>query len=588
MPKSKALTGTLVSGFDAQAAAAPGAVAVICGPERLTYGELNIRANRLAHHLMTSEVRPGALAAVCLDRDLDLIVALLGVLKAGGCYALMDPGFPDRRLTWMVEEAGASVVITDRATAGRFEGCRTLILEDARSAIDEQPANPPAVAIEPNHTACVMFTSGSTGTPKGLLTSHLAMHSTYVGQRYLDFGPHQIFLQCSPVAWDAFALEVFGALLHGGICVLLPGHRVDPGEIARLVTRHKVTTLQLSASLFNVMVDDYPEIFSELREVMTAGEAASGAHCALLLRRFPAIRLLNGYGPAESMGLTTAYDIESAPTRPSPVPIGLPVAWKDAYLLDGRLRPVPQGMPGELYVAGAGLAHGYVARPAATAERFIANPYGAPGSRMYRTGDLARYNSAGQLEFLGRADAQVKVRGFRVDPHEIEASLVALPLVSRAAVLLKQDRQGEKRLVGYVVPEPGAHLDGTAIRRKLAEALPDHLIPSVIVLLEALPLTPNGKLDRTALPSPSTATKTQVRTGRTRTEETLRGIVAEVLGLDLGQVSLDDDFFDLGGNSLLAIKLVARTRQSLGEELALRDLFRHPTIEGIATVTNTR
>jgi amino acid adenylation domain-containing protein len=571
--------GTLVSGFDAQAAATPDAAALICGPERLTYGELSRRANRLAGHLRSLDppVRPGDLVAICRDRDLDLIVALLAVLKAGGCYTLMDPEFPAARLDWMAREAGVRLIVTDRTTAPRFDGRPVHILEAA--AVDRHPAEPPPVTVEPDDAACVMFTSGSTGAPKGLLTSHRAMYGTYVGQRYLDFGPHQVYLQISPVPWDAFALEVFGALLHGGACVLLPGHRVDPEMIADLVPRHGVTTLQLSASLFNVMVDDYPEIFAGVPEVITAGEAASPAHCAALLRRHPHLRLLNGYGPAESMGLTTTHDIEQVTV---PVPIGRPVAGKDVYVLDDDLHPVAPGLPGELYVSGVGLAHGYVARPAATAERFLVNPYGDPGARMYRTGDLARYNEDGHLEFLGRTDSQVKVRGFRVDPHEIEAALVSLPEVSRAAVQLRADDPGEKKLVAYVVPTPGAHVDGSALRRRLAGILPEYLLPSALVPLDELPLTPNGKLDRAALPPPPATERTDVRAGRTGTEEALRRIVAEVLDMDVGQVGVDDDFFDLGGNSLLAIKMVARARQSLGEGLTLRDLYLRPTVEELA------
>jgi len=562
-------TGTLLSGFDLQVAVNPKAVALVCGSERLTYGELDVRADRLARYLWARGVGRGDLVGVCRDRELGLIVALLAVLKVGGCYALMDPGFPAARLAWMVREAGARMVVASPATVGRFEGCRVVVLED----VDEGLSGHLSVDVHPEDAACVMFTSGSTGMPKGLLTSHRAMYRTYVGQRYLDFGPEQVYLQASPVPWDAFALEVFGALLHGGTCVLLPGHRVDPAMIADLVTAHGVTTLQLSASLFNVMVDEYPEIFSGVREVVTAGEAASPVHCAALLRRYPSVRLLNGYGPAESMGLTTTYDIaEVAGT----IPIGRPVEGKDAYILDEDLDPVPDGRPGELYVSGDGLAHGYVARSSATADRFMANPHSGVGERMYRTGDLARRNDDGELEFLGRADAQVKIRGFRVDPTEVEAALVSLPGVSRAAVVVNEDRRAGRRLVGYVVTSE----DTTDLRHRMGEVLPEHLVPSVLVPLDELPLTPNGKLDRAALPPVQVNTRAEVRAGGNRLAEALRGIVAEVLGVDIGQVGVDDDFFDLGGDSLLAIKVVARTRQSLGGELPLRALYLEPTVEG--------
>jgi pristinamycin I synthase-3/4 len=432
-----------------------------------------------------------------------------------------------------------------------------------------------------------MFTSGSTGTPKGMLTSHRAVYRTFAGQRYLDFGPGQVWLQCSPVSWDAFALEVFGPLIHGGACVLHPGHRVDPGQIAELVTRHQVTTLQLSASLFNVLVDEYPDIFSGMREVMTAGESASPAHCVRLLRRFPGIRLLNGYGPAESMGFTTTCEIDASSAARPPIPIGSPIGGKGAYVLDERLRPVPMGTQGELYVAGVGLAHGYLASPAATAERFVANPFGAPGSRMYRTGDIARCNGEGLLEFIGRADAQVKIRGFRVDPHEVEAAIVALPPVSRAAVVARADRGGGKKLIGYVVPRPGMRLAPDTLRRSLFDVLPEHLVPSALVPLDTLPLTANGKLDQRALPPPPAVRTGTGRAARTQTEEVLRDLIAKVLGMQADQVGVDDNFFDLGMNSLTAIELVAQISRSIAGRLPVRDIYLYPTIEGIAERVQT-
>jgi amino acid adenylation domain-containing protein len=585
--RSLASNDTLVAGFDSQAAATPDAVAVICGDDEvLTYEALARRADRLAHHLHAGEMaaRPGGVVAVCLDRDVNLIVALLAVLKAGAAYAMLDPQFPDSRLAWMMKQAGARVVITDDRMLGRFTESSAAVvrLDDCQAAYGRQRADRPQVAIRPDDAACVMFTSGSTGTPKGMLTSHRAVYRTFADQRYLDFGPSQVWLQCSPVSWDAFALEVFGPLIHGGTCVLHPGHRVDPGRIVELVTRHQVTTLQLSASLFNVLVDEYPAIFSGMREVMTAGEPASSAHCVRLLRRFPGIRLLNGYGPAESMGFTTTYEIDANSAARSPIPIGSPIEGKGAYVLDERLRPVPMGTQGELYVAGVGLAHGYLGSPAATAERFVANPFGAPGSRMYRTGDIARYNGEGLLEFIGRADAQIKIRGFRVDPHEVEAAIVALPPVSRAAVVARADREGGKKLIGYVVPRPGMRLAPDTLRRSLFAVLPEHLVPSALVPLDTLPLTANGKLDQRALPPPP-AVRTHIgRAARTQTEEVLRDLIAKVLGMETDQVGVDDNFFDLGMNSLAAIELVAQISRSMVGRLPVRDIYLYPTIEGIA------
>lgn len=576
---------TLTASFDSRAAATPDAVAVISGHEELTYAALATRANRFARHLLARELasRPGGLVAVCLERDVNLIVALLAVLKAGGSYALLDPGFPNGRLNWMVAQTHACVIITDHGMAGRFTGSNAAIvrLDADQAVIGCQSADTPPVTIRPDDAACVMFTSGSTGEPKGLVTSHRAVYGTYAGQCYLDFGPEQVYLQSSPVSWDAFGLEVFGPLIHGGACVLHPGHRLDPGQIAELVTRHHVTTLQLSASLFNLLVDEYPAIFSGVREVMTAGETASPAHCVKLLRRFPAVHLLNGYGPAENMGFTTTFDIDADSAGRSPIPIGRPIAAKTAHVLNEQLQPVPPGMPGELYVAGVGLAQGYLA-PAATAERFVANPFGGAGSRMYRTGDIARYNSEGLLEFMGRGDAQVKVRGFRIDLHEVEAAVVALPQVSRAAVVVQDDDDQGKTLIGYVVPKTGQPLDPVALRRSLSAVLPEHLIPSALVPMDTLPLTANGKLDSRALPRVTAGAPTKGRSARTETEEILRDIVGGIFGIGADQVGVDDNFFDLGMNSLNAMRMALEISQSMHGQLPVQEIYLHPTIEGIA------
>jgi amino acid adenylation domain-containing protein len=575
---------TLVSGFDSQVSSAADAVALISGDGQFTYRAVNLRANRLAHYLMRPDVGvgPGVVAAVCLNRSLDLIVALLAILKAGGSYTLLDPGFPDSRLWTMIDTIGVRSVIMDNGTAGRLAGGTIPVrLDSDRQAIARQRADCPSVVIRPDDAACVMFTSGTTGIPKGLVTTHQAMYGTFAGQSYLDFGPDQVYLQCSPVSWDAFALEVFGALMHGGTSVLHQGDRADPAIIAELVSRHKVTTLQLSAGLFNVMVDEYTEAFSGLREVMTAGEAASRPHCLKLLRRFPQLRLINGYGPAESMGFTTTYHITMGGSDPL-VPIGWPIAGKTVYVLDERLQLVPDGVEGEIYAAGVGLALGYASRLGVTAERFVANPYGSPGSRMYRTGDLGRRNPEGDLVFLGRADRQVKLNGIRVEPDEVEASLVALPGVSRAAVIVREDHPGDKRLVGYLVAEAGTVLDTTSLRRQMAAVVPQHIVPSALVQLDAFPLTANGKLDRNTLPPPATV-KSERRGARTKNEAILRDLFAEVLNTPATQVGIDDDFFfDLGGDSLLAIKLVTMARKSLEAELTLRDVFARPTVEELA------
>ncbi|MEV7414426.1 amino acid adenylation domain-containing protein [Streptomyces sp. NPDC089919] len=566
--------------FEAAVRTAPERTALVQGAERLTYAELNARANRIARHLRATGVRPGETVGVYLPRSVDLIAALLGVLKAGGAYTLLDPAFPAERLATVVEDAGVRLVVS-REEQARALGApvRYLLLDGEAAAIEALDGSDLGLPVGAADAACVMFTSGSTGRPKGVVAPHRALVSTFVGPDYLEFRADDVYLQSSPVSWDAFALEVFSALFHGGRSVLPVGRRTDLDEMARLVVEHGVTVLQLSASLFNVLVDDRPELFAGLRTVMTAGEAASVAHVARARHLHPELRILNGYGPVESMGFTTSFAIgEVDPAAPS-ISIGSPLAGKRAYVLDPLLRPVPVGVPGELYVAGSGLARGYAGRPGLTAERFVASPYES-GGRMYRTGDLARWRADGMLEFIGRLDDQVKIRGFRIEPREVEAALARFPGIVQTHVMAREDRPGEKRLVAYAVPVEGGTLDAEELRRFVGRALPEYMVPAAVVVLDALPLTANGKLDRRALPEPLVGGSAAGRGPRTPEEEVLCGLFAEVLGIS--RVGAEENFFDIGGHSLSATRLISRIRSVLGAELGLRDLFAAPTVAGLA------
>ncbi|MCI4066275.1 amino acid adenylation domain-containing protein [Micromonospora sp. R77] len=565
-----------------QAARTPDATALIHDDREICYAELDRAANRLAHHLMSLGLGRGALAGVHLERGPDLVVSLLAVLKTGAGYTLLDPEFPTERLRCALADTAAPVIITrsgllDRLGAGDVTHVR---VDTDAAVIVAHPAQAPAVSADPGDTACVMFTSGSSGRPKGVAAPHRALVGTFLGQSYVDFGAGQVFLQCAPMSWDAFALELFGALLFGGTCVLQPGSRPDPQAIAGLVAAHGVTMLQMSASLFNFMTDENPTVFEGLRWAITAGEAASPAHVRRAMRQWPGLRVANGYGPAESMGLTTAYEVPREDGPPGrTVPIGAPVANKTAHLLDVSLQPVPPGVVGELYLSGAGLANGYVAQPALTAERFVANPFSGDGSRMYRTGDLGRWTVDGELEFVGRADDQVKIRGFRVERAEVEQALLRHPALTRAAVEVREDRPGDRRLVAYVVgaAEPGE------VRAHLARQLPEHMVPSAVVVLDGLPMTTNGKLDRAALPAPEY--RTAGRPPRTDVERHLCTLFAEVLGLP--EVTVDDDFFVLGGHSLLGAVLAGRISRDLGTPVSVRSLFEAPTVARLAEQLDT-
>ncbi|MCX4775495.1 non-ribosomal peptide synthetase [Streptomyces sp. NBC_01264] len=567
---------TLVDRFEAQARTRPGARALVFGDEELTYGELDAHANRLAHHLAERGLERGDLAGILLDRGTDFAVALLAVLKTGAGYALLDPEFPDERLAGTARDAGVGVLVTDSRHHARVAGPWDCVLVDTDAgAIGRQPATGPGVFLTPADVACVMFTSGSTGRPKGILSSHRNLASTVTAQTYATFGPGEVFLQCSPVSWDAFSLEFWGALLHGGTTVLQPGQRPEPALIEALAPHRGVTMLQLSSSLFNFLTDEHPEAFATTRIVYTGGEPASPTHVHRLHTLHPKLTITNGYGPAESMGFTTTHTIPVTDEVAGTVSIGRPLTNKHAYVLDTRLRPAPPGVTGELYLTGDGIAHGYLAQPTTTATHFLPNPYGPPGSRLYRTGDQAHWDTHGNLHYTGRTDTQIKIRGFRVEPTEIETVLTGHPGIAQATLV------HTTHLTAYVTLAPGAELGPGELKGWLRERLPQHMVPAQFAVLDRLPLTANGKIDKRALPAVELPLTTGGRQPRTELEELVRTLVSEVLGSPV-PLSIDDGFFDHGGHSLLAARLVNRIGAVLGVTLTLRDVFQHPTPAALA------
>ncbi|MGW0534029.1 non-ribosomal peptide synthetase [Streptomyces sp. NPDC003032] len=579
--------------FAEQCSRTPAATALVHAGRRTTYAELEDHARRVARHLDTG---PGDVVGIHLDRGPAMVAALLGVLKTGACYTLLDTAFPAERLCSVLDRAGIRTVVGS-SSSSRVLGRRCVDIADVPSASacacasDTEPA---PRTVRPEDPAVVMFTSGSTGVPKGVVASHRAVGATLTGQTYAGFGPGEVWLQSAPVSWDAFGTQLFGPLLHGGTSVLLPGAQVDPAVIAELVVEHGVTVFDASASLFNHVLDEHPQVFATVRHALTGGEPASAHHLALARAQFPELRLVNGYGPAESTGFTTAHIVtEAADARDAQddarndtrVPIGRFLPGKHGYVLDDRLRLMPSGGVGELYLTGAGLALGYLGAPGATAERFVADPYGLPGTRMYRTGDVVRWRPDRTLDYLGRADGQVKVRGFRVEPAEIEAALTTHPSVARAAVVVREDRPGDRRLVAYAAPATGTAPDPAALREHLAAKLPRHMVPAAVVLLDALPYTANGKLDRRALPAPE-YTPTAGRAPATVTEKALCDLFAEVLGLAAAP-GVEDGFFDLGGHSLLATRLTARIEARLGVRVGIQTLFEAPTPAALASRMDT-
>ncbi|WP_161625093.1 amino acid adenylation domain-containing protein [Nocardiopsis alkaliphila] len=573
--------------FEEIAAERPEAVALVFEGRRITYRELDQRADRFAKVLRSNGVLPGSLVGVLLERGELLAVALLAVLKAGAGYVPLDPDFPDARLVSMITTAGAVHVVTREGLSERALGSWDRVLVDlepgdAATAVESDTGDL-AVEVPAHSIACVMFTSGSTGVPKGVAASHTAIISTFTGQEYFSREAGRIWLQSAPVSWDAFVLEFWGALLHGGVCVLQPGQAPELPRMVELADQYRTDTFFLSATLFNVAVDEYPRLFAHARQVYTGGERASVEHMRRFRSDHPHVRLHNGYGPVESMVFTHHHPVEEVTADSDSVPIGGLLRNRRCYVLDERLRPVPTGVPGELYVAGDGLAHGYLGRTSLTSERFVPDPFGPSGSRMYRTGDIVRAGSPDRFEYLGRSDDQVKIRGFRIEPGELQAAVTALPGVAQAVVTADEDHTGVLRLVVYAVPAAGHEIVPTGIRSSLTATLPSHMVPSAVVVLDALPIGANGKLDRRSLPRPDFDAFThEFRAPRNPREEILCGLFTAVLGLE--RVGVDDSFFDLGGHSLLATRLLARIRSVLGVDMSLRALFEAPTVSGLARV----
>ncbi|WP_327228399.1 amino acid adenylation domain-containing protein [Streptomyces platensis] len=569
--------------FAAEATANPDALALVTDQETVTYGELEARANRLARQLVAEGVRRGDVVGVYLPRSAELVVAALAVLKAGGCYSMLDPEFPADRISTVLGQTASRHVVTvsDLVTQLDVDLGAVVVDRDA-PAIAAHSAEPMKRTAGPEDPACVMFTSGSSGVPKGIVAPHRALTGTLIGQDDIELDPSHVWLQCAPVSWDVFALELFGALLAGATCVLQPGQRPEPALMADLVKRHSVTTLHVSASLLNLLVDEYPEVFTGLRQVMTGGEPVPVAHVLRLVRDFPGLRLVNGYSPAESMIFTVAHRITADDEGRGAIPVGRALHGKRLYVLDNQLNLAAPGVIGELYMAGVGLAHGYAEQPLLTAERFVACPFEAAGERMYRTGDLVRWRADGILEFHGRADDQVKIRGFRIEPGEVQTVLAEHPDVSQAVVMAREDRPGKHQLVAYVVLTESSPVPrGQELRAHLAAQMPEFMVPAAVVVLDGLPLTANGKVDRKALPAPDFSAETGSQAPRTPREKLLCGLFAEVLGLDA--VGVEDDFFALGGDSIIAIQLVARARAA-GVVFTPRDVFTRQTVAGLAGV----
>ncbi|HEX2092021.1 MAG TPA: amino acid adenylation domain-containing protein, partial [Longimicrobiaceae bacterium] len=557
--------------FERQVERSPDAAAVVFGDRVLTYAELNARANRLAHYLRERAVGAEVRVAVCVERSPETIVGLLAVLKAGGAYVPLDPDSPDDRLRYMLTDCAPAMLLTQASLAGRLSGLNLPLLaldRDAPSWAEHPEPNPERAGLTPEHLAYVIYTSGSTGAPKGVMVQHRGVvNSVEAFREVYRIRPESRVLLFAPLHFDASVLDIFTALASGAALVLGPREELVPGEeLIRLLRRQHVTHAKFTPSALAALPDaELPE----LEAVISGGEACS----ADIVRRWaPGRRFYNGYGPTETSVRVTSLETAD-PTRPPP--IGRPVANVRLYVLDGMLEPMPIGVSGELFVGGVQVARGYLGRAGLTAERFMADPFGGePGERLYRTGDRVRWLADGTLEFLGRTDAQVKVRGFRVEPKEIEAWLEEHAGVREAVVVAREEASGDRRLVAYWVGSDEVRVE--ALRTYLLERVPEYMVPAAYVRLERLPLTPNGKVDRRGLPAPEG--EAFARRGYEapvgEVEEVVAQVWAEVLKVE--RVGRWDHFFELGGHSLLAVQVVSRLRQSLAVEVPLAEVFRLP------------
>ena len=568
--------------FAEQAARTPAKVAVEHEGERLSYAELNRRANQLAHHLRRFGVGPEVRVGLSIDRSLELVVGLLGVLKAGGAYVPLDRDYPLERLRFMIEDAQLRLVLTKEPSAFAEVGVHVIDLTTAAEEIGRESEAEPESGVAADNLAYVIYTSGSTGTPKGVEVDHRAVLRTVLNTDYLQVTPEDRVAQAANTAFDASTFEVWGTLLNGATSVVLDKETVLGGEkLAAAIKAREISVLYLTAALFHHMAQVDPAAFAPLRAVLFGGETVDPRWLRAVLEGGSPERLLHMYGPTEVTVFSTWKMVTELASDAATVSIGRAIANTEVYVLDEWLDLTPIGVNGELYHGGDGLARGYLNRPELTAQRFVPNPFARhAGERLYRTGDVVRYHADGELEFVGRRDAQVKVRGFRIELGEIEAVLTQHPQVRQAVAVVREPEPGNKQLVAYVAGEVAV----SDLRSYLKEKLPEYMAPQFIVMVESLPLTRVGKIDRQALPAPEAALGgSENYVGpRTATEQTLVDIFKRVLKVE--EVGVYDNFFELGGHSLLATQLVSRIREQFNVELPLRTFFISPTVAELAEI----
>ncbi len=572
--------------FEDVAAKTPDKVALVQGTQLLSFSRLNQRANRLARDFMKAGVEPGHRIGLVFQRSVDVIVGMLAALKAGAAFVPIDPAYPKPRIDFILNDCGIRVVFTASDLVDRLPkgSCSVFKAEDYRG--DEVPAPNLNVQVSPDAAAYVIFTSGSTGIPKGVEVPHRGIVRLVFGQNYARFGPEQLTLQLCSLSFDVSQFEIWAALLHGATCVIFSGQQIDAENIGKDIRDHGIVSMWLTTSLFNTVVEESPAVLAPLKQLLIGGEALSVPHIQKALEALPNTQLINGYGPTENSVFSNCYYIlRDLPKNLRSIPIGPPIANTSAFILDRHLQPVPIGVPGELCVGGDGLAIGYLNRPELNSVAFIQNPIpGATDKRLYKTGDLCRWLPDGTVEYLGRGDGQVKVRGFRVELGEVETAIKQHSYIKHVVATIWGEGS-DRRLIAYVVTNEADSIRATELKEFLRKTLPEYMVPSQFVFLPRLPLLDSGKVNKKALPAP-TSVDDEVAAPTDPLEEQLRDIWEEALGTS--PIGVNQDFFDLGGHSLLATKLLARVQRSLGVKLPIASLFQGPTISEFARLVRQK
>ena len=586
------LEQTITEIFEDQVNRTAEAVAIAYEGIELTYRELNQRSNQLGHYLQSRGIAPGDRVGICVERSPELVIGLLGILKAGGAYVPLDPNYPAERLDFMVKDSEIKILLvqpkfTQKITAPES---RLVLIDNEWPTIAQESQENPDSRTTSDYPAYILYTSGSTGRPKGVCLCHRNAVRLVIHANYADLGSDQVVFQFVSISFDVSVFEIWGALLNGARLAIFPAYTPSVTELGEWILQHKVTTMWLTSGLFHQMMEDEAgHYFRYVRQLLAGGDVLSLRLVRKFLKQYPECRLINGYGPTENGTFSTCGELREMSLDAGSVIIGKAIANSTAFVLDHEMRPALMGEAGELYLGGHGLAHGYWRQPELTAEKFVPNPFtDISGDRLYRSGDLGRYLPDGNLEFLGRTDSQVKLRGYRIELGEIEAVLAQHPAVGQAVAVVREDQPGDKRLVAYVVPCPEKQIQTVEIREYLSKKLPEYMVPSAFVFQQTLPLTPNGKIDRRALPAPSqdrSLFEQSYDAPSTGTEKLLADLWAEMLRID--RVGAHDNFFHLGGDSLLAGKIISRVHEATGVVLPLRKLFKEPVVASLARYLET-